>query len=125
MDKLKSSTAMPKFCCITDIIRFMVNEAEKLMKGSVHEDDFFVVRDALVLMTAKETINRMRKKGYLHIWLLPLNILQGGDPYSGRPVVNSPDFMPLDKYLNREILHSLLMHMFLIRYILNGEETNE
>ena len=35
VDKLKSSTAMSKFCCIPDIIRFMINEAEKLMKGSV------------------------------------------------------------------------------------------
>ena len=41
---------------ITDLIRFMMKEAENLMKGSVHEDDFFIVHDALVLMTAKETI---------------------------------------------------------------------
>ena len=61
MDKLKSSTAMSKFYCITDLISFMMNEAEKLMKGSVHEDDFFIVHDALVLMTAKEKINWMRK----------------------------------------------------------------
>ena len=36
VDKLKSSTAMSKFCRITYLIRFMMNEAEKLMKGSVH-----------------------------------------------------------------------------------------
>ena len=40
---------MSKFCCITDLIRFMMKEAENLMKGSVHEDDFFIVHDALVL----------------------------------------------------------------------------
>ena len=60
MDKLKSSTAMSKFVCITDLIRFMMDEAENLMKGSVHEDDFYIVHDALVLMTAKETINWMK-----------------------------------------------------------------
>ena len=54
MVKLKSSTAISKFCCISDLISFMMNEPEKLMKGSVHEDDFFIVHDALVLMTAKE-----------------------------------------------------------------------
>ena len=53
VEKLKSSTAMSKFCCITNLIRFMVNEAEKLMKGSVHEDNFYIVHDALVLMTEK------------------------------------------------------------------------
>ena len=49
VEKLNSSSSMSKFCCITDLIRFMMKEAEKLMKGSIHEDD-------LVLMTVKETI---------------------------------------------------------------------
>ena len=31
--KLKSYTAMSKFCCITDLIRFMKNEANNLTKG--------------------------------------------------------------------------------------------
>ena len=47
---------MSKFCCITDLIWFMIKESENLMKVSVHEDDLFIVRDALVLMTAKEKI---------------------------------------------------------------------
>ena len=38
-----------------------MNEAEKLMKGSVHEENFFIIQDALVLMTLKETINWMRQ----------------------------------------------------------------
>ena len=54
---------MSKFVCITDLIRFMMDEAEKLMKGSVHEDAFYIVHDALVLMTAKETINWIKEKG--------------------------------------------------------------
>ena len=52
-DKINSSTAMSKFCCITDLIRFMMNEAEKLMKGSVHEEYFFIFHDDLVLITEK------------------------------------------------------------------------
>ena len=50
---MKSSTAMSKLFCITDINKFMMNEAEKPLKGSVHEDDFFIAHNALVLMTAK------------------------------------------------------------------------
>ena len=34
--------------------------AENLIKGSVHEHDFFIVHDAPVLMTAKETIELMK-----------------------------------------------------------------
>ena len=55
----------------------------------------------------------MRKNGYLHTWLLPLNGLQYGIPYASRPVGNIPDFIPLDNSLNRNILHSLRMHSFL------------
>ena len=51
---------MSKFCCITDMIIFMMKKAEKLMKGSVHEDVFFIAHDALVLMKSKETIKLMR-----------------------------------------------------------------
>ena len=57
---------MSKFCCITDLIRFMMKEAENLMKGSVNEDDFFIVHDSLVLMTAKETIKWMKEKNCFH-----------------------------------------------------------
>ena len=67
---------MSKFCCITDLIQFLMKEAENLMKGSVHEGDFFIVHDDLVLMTAKETIEWMKEKNYYHRWLLPMNGLQ-------------------------------------------------
>ena len=102
-----------------------MNEADKLMKGSVHEDDLFIVHDALVLMTEKETINWMRKNGYLHRWLLPLNWLHYGTSYAGHPVGNSPEFIPLDNSLNRDILHSFLMHSVLSSNIVNAEETNK
>ena len=73
MDKLKYSTAVTKLCCITDLISFMMNEVEKIMKGSVHEDDLFIVYEDLVLITAKEKINWMKQNGYFHRWLRPLN----------------------------------------------------
>ena len=63
---MKSSTEMSNFYCIADLIHIMTNEAEKLMKGSVHEYAFYVIHGVLVLMTAKEKINWMRHKGYLH-----------------------------------------------------------
>ena len=79
---------MSKLCCITNIIRFMMKKAENLMKGSVHEDALFIVHDALMLMTAKETIKWMKKKNCLHRWLLPMNGLQNRTPYAGRHIGN-------------------------------------
>ena len=104
---------MSKLCDITDLIRFMMKEAENLMKGSVHEDDLFIFHDALVLMTAKETIKWIKENNCFHRWLLPMNGLQDGTPYAGRPVGNSPEFMPLDNSHNREIVHSLSFHCVL------------
>ena len=75
---------MSKFCCITDMIQFIMKEAEKLMKGTVHEDDLFIVHDDLVFMTAKETIIWTKENKCFHPWFLPMNIFQYGTPYAGR-----------------------------------------
>ena len=85
------------------------------MKGSVHEDDFFIVHDSLVLMTEKETIGWMKENNYFHCWLLPMNGLHYGTPYAGRPVGNISELMPLDNSLNRDILHCLRFHFVLSR----------
>ena len=125
VEKLKLSSSMSKFCCITDLIRFMMKEVEKLMKGSVHEENFFIVHDALVLMTAKDTIKFMKENNCFHCWLLPMNEFQDGTPYYGRPVGINPKFMPLYNILNRYILHSLRFHCVLSRFLLDGEETDD
>ena len=102
-----------------------MKEAEKLMKGSVHEDNLFIFHDALVLMTAKETIKCMKENNYFHRWLLPMNGFQDRTPYNGRPVGNSPEFMPLDNSLNRDILHSLRFHCVLSCFLLDRKGTDE
>ena len=116
---------MSKFFYINDLIRFMMKEAENLMKGSVHEDDFFITHDALVLMTAKERIECMKEKNCLHCWLLPMNGFQDRTPYDGRSVGNSPEFMPSDNNINRDIMQSFRFHCVLSRFVLDGEVTDE
>ena len=54
-----------------------------------------------------------------------MNRLQDGTPYVGRPVGNSPKFMPLDNSLNRDILHCLRFHCVLSRFVLDREGTDE
>ena len=67
----------------------------------------------------------MKQKGYLHCLLLHLNGLHDGTPYVGRPAGNSPEFMPLDNSLNRDILQSLRFHCVLSHSIVDGKETTE
>ena len=89
------------------------------------EDDFFIFHDSLVLMTAKDMIKRMKEKNCFHCWLLTMNGLQYGKPYAGRPVGNSPEFMPLDNSLNRDILQSLRFHCVFSRFVIDGEGTDK
>ena len=39
----------------------------------LHEENFFIVHDDLVLMIAKETITWMKDNNYFRHWLLPMN----------------------------------------------------
>ena len=103
----------------------MTKEADKMIKGSVNEDDLFILLDDLVLMSAKETIKWMKENNYFHHWLLPMNGLQDRTPYAGRPVGNSPKFSPLDNSLNREILHSLRFHCVLSPFFLDRAGTEK
>ena len=66
----------------------------------MNKDDFYIVHDALVLMKAEEKTNWMKQNDYLPRGLIPLNGMQYGTPYVGRPVGNSPEFMPLDNLRN-------------------------
>ena len=54
-----------------------------------------------------------------------MNGLQDVIPYDGRPVGNSPEFMPLDNSLNRDILHSLRFYSVLRRFLLDREGTDK
>ena len=116
---------MSKFCCNTDLIWFMIKESEKLMKGYVHEDNFFIVHDALVLITAKETITWMKDKKYFNHSFLPINGFLDGTPYDVCPVGNNPEIVPLDNILNRDILHSLRFYCVLSRFLIEEKGTDK
>ncbi len=44
------------------LIKFLVTESARVMKGTIHEEDFYFYHDALSLMTAKETRKWMCEK---------------------------------------------------------------
>ena len=103
MDKIKLSSYILKLCCIAFLIQLIIKEVDKMMKGSMHEDNFFTIHDDFVLMTANDTITYMKENSFFHCWFLTMNVFQDGTPYYGRSVDNSPKFMPLYNSLNRDI----------------------
>ena len=70
-----------------------MNKTEKLMKGWVQEDDFFIVHNNFVVNDSKGNYQMDEKNGYLHTWLLNLKGLQDGTHHVVRPVGNIPEFM--------------------------------
>ena len=54
-----------------------------------------------------------------------MNGFQDRKIYAGRPIGNSPKFMPLYNSLNRDILNSLRFHWILSRFAIDGEGTDE
>ena len=95
------------------------------MNESVHQEDFFIVHDALVLMTSKETIAWMIENTYFHLWLIPMNGLKDGTPDDGFTVGNITVLITLDNSLNRDILHTLHFNCVFSHFVLDWEGINK
>ena len=99
---------MRRICCITDMIWHIVVKSSQIFKGTTNKNNWVFYHDALSLMTSKECINWMQNKKYkgktlYERWLLPTNNLNKGTRYESTVVGNSPEFMPLDNSLNRDL----------------------
>ena len=67
-------------------------------------DDFMFYHDALSIMTAKECREYMEEKGVLKHWILPeLGLNDTFARFKGVPLGNSPELMPLDASLNKDV----------------------
>ena len=67
-------------------------------------------------MCEKVIIDRMKEKGYYDWWILPdLGLNDNLGSFGGRPVGNSPEFMPGDACLNNDVHESARRHCVLSR----------
>jgi hypothetical protein len=114
-EKIKTARLMSAYTCITDLVEHIVVESEKVMKGTKHENDWVFYHDALSLMTAKETVEWMKKEGHYQRWILPKNGLHSDDKtlsaYLHQPVGNSPENMPWDTLLNQDVKKAVKHHV--------------
>ena len=96
------------------------------MKGTVHESDWIFYHDALSILTSIGTREYIKSKEYtgktiFDKWFLPQNNLNAGTPYHGRPVGNSPEFMPLDNSLNYDLQVSHRHHCAVTAHLPEGD----
>jgi len=90
--------------CVTELVEHIITESEKVMKDTVHEHDWCFFHDALKQMTDQRCMDWMEEKGYLKRWVLPkAGLNEGSAYYRNRPVGDSPELMPLDCSLNKDV----------------------
>ena len=110
--------------CVTKMITHMMKATEKAYVGTKYADSWMVYHDTLSLMTAKESKAWMKtqfidvdapdneKVSYFDKWILPEMELNDEFVYfKGKPVGNSPEMMPLDNCLNKDIHESVSQHV--------------
>jgi hypothetical protein len=88
----------------------MVNATEALMLGTKYEGRGVFYHDALTQLTCASTVNWMKEKGYYKYWILPETGLNANTKYSSRPVGDSPELMPWDCSLIKDLDDSFRRH---------------
>ena len=90
--------------CVTELIEHMVKATKAALDGS---EDFHICHDALQQLFETKTREWMKERGYLDKFIFPVAGLLDWIHYCHhwwyRPPGNSPDLMPLDASLNKDL----------------------
>ena len=110
--EIKKVRTMSKYGDVHDLMRHIHDTMRDAFKGTKYEQTHLFYHDALISMTNKDCIDWMREEGILKRWILPelgmndeiIVVDQEGNVkvntrYSGRPVGNCMELMPLDNSL--------------------------
>jgi len=115
---------IPKHTCITKLVTHIVTESKKLYENTPYKDCWMFYHDALSLMTAKSCVDWMKKQyidesntiSYYDKWILPvLGLNDAYTRFAGRPIGNSPEMMPLDNCLNKDLHELVARHVLMSR----------
>lgn len=101
--KVMEHPNMTKIVNIRTMVTHMFNESAEYYKGTKYEDTWMLWHDALSLMTAEDTVQWMKEKGYHKHWILPENGLNDNVKYfkRQRPPGCNPGGMPWDSSMNK------------------------
>ena len=127
--KISRCVYMSSFVPITDLIDHVYEHTRQAFVGSDHELDFFFYHDAISLMTSSCSIEYMKKtpgategKSIYDHWLLPVEGLNHGTDFTRKPVGNSPELMPLDCSLNKDLDDAVMRHVLLSSHLEKDDE---
>ena len=116
-EKLNGSVFMKGYACVTTLIVHMIVSSAAVFAGTKHALDWCFYHDALIQLTNAETVAWMKDQTdaqgqtYYSRWITPEFGLNAGTVYAGRPPGNSPELMPLDCRLNKDIDDCVTNHV--------------
>ena len=101
------TTAIKRFISIDTLVKNIYDKTKKIFQGTVYKKNLFFYHDALNLMTSHSCKDFMIKSGIINDWILPENNLYEHTIYANRPIGNSPEVMPVDINLNKDLHKSV------------------
>ena len=115
-EHIDKTPAMQKYVSIQTLWTDVMDSTVEGFRGTTHENDFRIYHDALSQLTADATKEWLKTKrhgdrSWFDIWITPLEGLNAGTCFFGRPVGNSPELMPLDCSLLADLSHDLSRHV--------------
>jgi hypothetical protein len=111
---LKQPPAMKAVTNVRHLVEYIMKVSrEEHFAGTKYEDDWYFYHDALLLMTATETVEWMKSRGYYKHWILPQHDLNSQVSYyqKVKPIGNNPGAMPRDNSLNTDMDDITLRHV--------------
>lgn len=120
--KIAATTALSGFACITELCTHIITKSAVPFVGTPFEFTWQFSHDALSLLASVECRDWMSKqiikgqrrdqdRSYLDCWVRPQAGLNEGTIYEHRPVGNSPELMPLDASLNKDLHDDVNRHV--------------
>ena len=116
------SVALKKLSCVTELVSHIMKETETAYSGTQYANTWMVYHDALSLMTAADCqewmkgqyVDKENKISYYDKWILPvLDLNKAYSRFHGKPIGNSPEMMPLDNCLNKDLHESVTRHVLM------------
>jgi hypothetical protein len=109
--KIAESSALSKFASVKSLVLHIVEASKRVMKGTDFYKNWYWYHDALPQLTARCTMEWLAATCLLDRWVCPELDLNKGTVFAGRPVGNSPELMPWDTSLNKDLKDQLKMHV--------------
>ena len=125
-EEIKKVRFMSKYCDVRDLVRYIDSTARETFKNTKYASSYLFYHDALISMTDKDCLDWMEQEGILKRWIRPelgcndeivICDEDGNEKvntrYSGRPVGNCMELMPLDNSLFRDTRTAADLHVTL------------